>query len=581
MKMFSSPAPTRCSGRVWVVLLALAGAMLWPTAGAFAAADLVLTIGSGTGPAGGQSTVDVDLVATAARPASVSFQVLYDSGKLTVQDVQAGSIVTDADKQVAWAVPTAGTLNVVVSGAGGSGVLTELADGTLAGIVFSIYSGATVGEVIPVEGNAADAAEPDDTRIDSEIVDGDVTVVACVAPDPPTGVSASDGTYGDRVRVTWMASTGASSYWVFRNSLFNPNGATPLGQVTGTFLDDFSAAAATAAGGGGCGGAAGLSTTPYYYWVVATNVCGNSGYGGGDVGYRGQAKAAQTELTAVPVIPETGPGEFIAQDTPLLAVRLDGEEGIDPGSVWGYVTGEELDSEDVAWIADDMNATGGWVVFRPGALWFPGELVTMIAGAATVSGDSIGPVQYTFAVESDALESAKSRTADALLRHPDASSMGLAAEASDVAVLTELPVTVAPPPARHAIGPAYRIGPDTLFDTPQRVWVPVPDGYAVSDVEIYRHVGAHDAGAWYPAENVSGWMVPGSALAMDVAGASYIGLFVRHGAVVQLAAPEVSPVFVEAGTGAFGRLGDAVLFTLLAGILVLTGRVKKRWNPTP
>jgi len=37
-------------------------------------------------------------------------------------------------------------------------------------------------------------------------------------PSVPTGVSATNGTYADRVRVTWTAPSGATYYQVYRNT---------------------------------------------------------------------------------------------------------------------------------------------------------------------------------------------------------------------------------------------------------------------------------------------------------------------------------------------------------------------------
>jgi len=75
-----------------------------------------------------------------------------------------------------------------------------------------------------------------------------------VAFEPPEGVSATDGTYTDKVRITWNSSTGASHYRVYRNTSSSASGATALGSwQTSIFYDD-------------------ISATPgrtYYYWIKA------------------------------------------------------------------------------------------------------------------------------------------------------------------------------------------------------------------------------------------------------------------------------------------------------------------------
>jgi hypothetical protein len=114
----------------------------------------------------------------------------------------------------------------------------------------------------------------------------------CVTPDTPSGVNASDGSYSDRLRVTWGAASGATSYRVYRNSTNNAGSAQQLTQTTGTSYDDFTAAAPGTQSSGGCGGASTVQYTTYYYWVAAMSFCAQSPFGGPDTGYRGGAKSA-------------------------------------------------------------------------------------------------------------------------------------------------------------------------------------------------------------------------------------------------------------------------------------------------
>lgn len=84
----------------------------------------------------------------------------------------------------------------------------------------------------------------------------------------PTGVSATDGTYTDRVRVTWTASLGATSYQVWRDVA--QGGPYNLrGTVTGTTYDDLDAAPGVV----------------YWYRVKACNAAGCSAFSAPDSGY--------------------------------------------------------------------------------------------------------------------------------------------------------------------------------------------------------------------------------------------------------------------------------------------------------
>ncbi len=90
-------------------------------------------------------------------------------------------------------------------------------------------------------------------------------------PSAPTNVSASDGTYLDRVEVTWAASPNATSYSVYRStSYYSWSTKTLLGTTTGTLLIDTTA----------------VPKRTYYYWVKASSTYGTSGFSSYNSGYR-------------------------------------------------------------------------------------------------------------------------------------------------------------------------------------------------------------------------------------------------------------------------------------------------------
>jgi fibronectin type 3 domain-containing protein len=88
------------------------------------------------------------------------------------------------------------------------------------------------------------------------------------APDPVTNVSATDGTYTDRVRVTWTAVTGAANYEVHRAE--SEDGTyTRRATVTGASYDDTGV----------------TQGTTYWYKVTACNTAGCSAFSVPDSGY--------------------------------------------------------------------------------------------------------------------------------------------------------------------------------------------------------------------------------------------------------------------------------------------------------
>ncbi|MEI6422708.1 MAG: pre-peptidase C-terminal domain-containing protein, partial [Lentisphaerota bacterium] len=77
-------------------------------------------------------------------------------------------------------------------------------------------------------------------------------------PPPPTGVSASAGTYPDAIRVSWAASPGAESYEVWRGTTPDRGAVTTenIGEVSDTSYMDSDGL---------------LITQNYYYWIRAKN----------------------------------------------------------------------------------------------------------------------------------------------------------------------------------------------------------------------------------------------------------------------------------------------------------------------
>ena len=99
----------------------------------------------------------------------------------------------------------------------------------------------------------------------------------------PSGVSATDGVYEDKIRVTWNASTNAASYEVFRAESFSGQ-KTKVATPSATIYEDRSLP---------CG-------VDYYYWVKAVNVSGASGLFYSDLGFI-RCPAALEPATDVPV----------------------------------------------------------------------------------------------------------------------------------------------------------------------------------------------------------------------------------------------------------------------------------------
>ncbi len=89
-------------------------------------------------------------------------------------------------------------------------------------------------------------------------------------PETPTGVTATDGGFSDRVRISWYEAAGAKSYNVFRRNGPPPAMPKPIGNTEELFMDDMTAA----------------DNTVYDYYVIAVNDCGSSPASHSDSGFK-------------------------------------------------------------------------------------------------------------------------------------------------------------------------------------------------------------------------------------------------------------------------------------------------------
>ncbi len=113
-------------------------------------------------------------------------------------------------------------------------------------------------------------------------------------PAAPTGVSATDGIYTDKVTITWTKSTGANQYHVWRDTTdLGAAGDVATFDDTGAGAPSVTAGTASATDGSATdkvtlsiSGASANNGTSYTYKVVASNATGSSADSATDTGYR-------------------------------------------------------------------------------------------------------------------------------------------------------------------------------------------------------------------------------------------------------------------------------------------------------
>jgi hypothetical protein len=141
------------------------------------------------------------------------------------------------------------------------------------------------------------------------------------APPVPTGVSASDGTFSDRVRITWTASVGATGYWIYRNTAASPP-ATEIAWVNSPGYDDSTAVPGQA----------------YWYWVRAGNVYGWSTYSAYDTGFRATGPVPTPTATPRPGSPAAS--FTFSPETPTPGQQVQFTDGSSGASAWDWDFGD-------------------------------------------------------------------------------------------------------------------------------------------------------------------------------------------------------------------------------------------------
>ncbi|GMW03243.1 MAG: hypothetical protein AMXMBFR84_43770 [Candidatus Hydrogenedentota bacterium] len=363
------------------------------------------------------------------------------------------------------------------------------------------------------------------------------TYVAATLPTPQN-VQASDGSFTDRVQITWSAVAGAGGYRVYKNTVNDSATATLLGETGDLVANDFGAQPPTVSGGG-CTGPGSTNFTTYFYWIQAAAPGGlESSLSTSDSGYRGATTKLLTDMwfydvyeLALPSIP-LGQGVRAVQQDEWIAVRLMSDDEVNADSVRATVNGEDLPTDRVSWVPVVKGSGGdGWVVIRPDVEW---AMETDLAiEASGVDGQG-------FVIESDLFV------------------FRVAMYASPVYPPLESAVS--------GIDPIVIEDPATPL-SPVDVYVPYPGTASVGEVDLYYYVEGEGEGegAWYPAHQVNGLdpRLGDDVVLLD--GIPSIQLIVNHGGLYQWGeATESSdaPSGFVASTG-IGFAGVYVLSLLL------------------
>ena len=205
--------------------------------------------------------------------------------------------VSDADT-AQWDAPTAGGAGGTsgTGGSAGTGVAANDGPPATGGTSDTGVSDADIAQRdAPTAGGAGGTSEAGGSAgTDAAASDGPPATGGSAASDaamPLPLVTASDGSYTDKVQVSWTAATGATSYQVYRNTSSSSSGATQVGTPTASPYSDTTATPGAV----------------YYYFVKACNSTICSDFSTPDSGYRSAAPpnddfAGATPLGTVPFL---------------------------------------------------------------------------------------------------------------------------------------------------------------------------------------------------------------------------------------------------------------------------------------
>ncbi len=263
--------------------------------------------------------------------------------------------------------------------------------------------------------------------------------------------------------------------------------------------------------------------------VTALNECGESPESESDRGHRGETVSFAPDKTFETVLPakassECGPLTAKSNDT--ISIRLVAADAIDEAEIWGTLKAANQPAYDLHWIPLNDSGSDGWLVFEAAEPFLPGDMITVVAGAKTISGQDVEPVSRELEIAPE-------------VPKKDLRAVVQPIQANDSQEEAQIFIAAsgAVPPLENAVGPACEIAAALPFETPARAWLPVPPNYHPEQLVLYYYHAVDNDSGWYLADNVDGFLMPDGYRLLEQNGQVYIGVLVRHGGLVQLAAP--------------------------------------------
>jgi len=223
------------------------------------------SVASGPGEISGGTTLAFTGAGTVSVVASQAGNAIWNSAANVTDTLN----VIKANQSITFpAIPDQTvTSRVTLTATAGSGLAVSYSVGSGPGTVSGdLLTFTGMGTVSIVASQAGNAIWNSAANVTNSIVVKDVSTLAA-----PANLAASDGTYTNKVVVTWSAVGGASGYEIWRAGVNNAGAAARLSTATQASYDDNSSAVRPA--------------TMYYYWVKAWNSVATSEFSNVDSGF--------------------------------------------------------------------------------------------------------------------------------------------------------------------------------------------------------------------------------------------------------------------------------------------------------
>lgn len=249
-----------------------------------------------------------------------------------------------------------------------------------------------------------------------------------------------------------------------------------------------------------------------------------------------EASAVESEFNAAifeAIVPlqRDAEGNRIARADGVLAVRLRDYTGLQVETLWAELHPEHATGDVIFdWIPvnedDDRDI---WVIFSPKNTWYLEDLLTVLAGGANGAGTEIlSDVQFVQVESLDDIAYRESSGADnRAIAQPQI-------DEPEEGVANRPTLILAPNlPGINGSSEAvtgYRISPDEIFRTPQRVWLPIEAGMRVEDVVLMYYKENEPNTGWHRADEIDGFLSDAEPVIVD----GYYGTVVNHAGVIAL-----------------------------------------------